>query len=74
MARSRHVPLVTLTPDQWQRLKAGQRIEIPDVMIDDAARRVEIELGHEAIAAAGLPPDPPQAREFLPARAQRGGR
>jgi hypothetical protein len=67
MARSRHVPLVCLTAQQWKLLSAGQRIEIADVMIDDAARRIEIELGHEAIAAR-RPPDPPQAREFLPPR------
>jgi hypothetical protein len=71
MARSRHVPLVTLSRPQWIKLVNGRSIEIDGLQFDGVARRVEIRLSPAAAELnprTGRPLDPPEAREFLPPR------
>lgn len=71
--KRRAFPLVRLNADNCRRLKAGERIMVERVMIDEKPRRIEVELTGEPAARAlnGAPADPPEAREFLPYRPKR---
>jgi hypothetical protein len=66
--KRRAFPLIRLNADQCRRLKAGERIIVQRVIVDDKPRCVEVELTGERAASVlnGRPPDPPEAREFLP--------
>lgn len=58
-------PLIILGPDECDRLNRGDRIEIG---------ALEIELSKPDLlqhSARRRPPDPPEAREFLPEHMQR---
>jgi hypothetical protein len=66
--KRRAFPLIRLDAAQCRRLKAGERIIVERVIVDETPRRIEVELTGEPAARTlnGTPADPPEAREFLP--------